>query len=151
MDNRRVNRTSDAPSCPRQEVESPEPWKRAGGVVKSVSCPVRLFGTTCVLFYEKIILWRFLLIIHHRTIQQCHPQDFCFNTSDITIGRNYNYRLQRSCGKVMFSQASVILAGRHPPGRQLPNRADTPLGRHPPQQTATAADGTQPTAMHSCC
>ena len=36
-------------------------------------------------------------------------------------------------------------------------RADTPLGRHPPQvdtshpqQTATAADGTHPTEVHSC-
>ena len=25
-----------------------------------------------------------------------------------------------------------------------------PLGRHPPQQTTTAADGTHPTGMHSC-
>ena len=43
----------------------------------------------------------------------------------------------------MFSQASVVLfmgvCGRHP------------LGWHPPpQQTATAADGTHPTGMHSC-
>ena len=120
------------------------------------------------------------------------------------------YRPQRSCGKVMFSQASVILFtgggdtpqtdtpwadtpfARHPP-------ADTPLGRPPwadtprqtcprqpppgqtplrqtpqadtpqadtpspgqtplkadtpppiPQQTATAADSTHPTRMHSC-
>ena len=37
--------------------------------------------------------------------------------------------------------------GRHPP----PLLADTsPLGGHPPQQTATAADGTHPTGMHSC-
>ena len=78
-----------------------------------------------------------------------------------------------SCGKVMFSQVSVCpqgggkvytalagrpllevrhplgrhpLAGRHPPGWQTPpGQADTPL-----QQTATAADGTHPTGMHSC-
>ena len=47
------------------------------------------------------------------------------------------YRPQRSCGKVMFSQASVILftrgcvwqtpPGRHPPGRY-------PSGRHPTAQ-----------------
>ena len=43
---------------------------------------------------------------------------------------NY-FRLQRSCGMVMFSQPSVI----HPPGR-------------PPM--ATAADGMHPTGMHSC-
>ena len=37
--------------------------------------------------------------------------------------------------------------GRHPLAR-LP-RADTPPGRHP-HETATAADGTHPTGMHSC-
>ena len=66
------------------------------------------------------------------------------------------YSPQRSCDKVIFSQASVILstegevsapahAGIHTP----------PLGRHTPGQTspppvATAADGTHPTGMHSC-
>ena len=101
-----------------------------------------------------------------------------------------HYHPQCSCGKVMFSQASVILfeggpladtlLGRHPPG-QTPSWADTPqtdtlVGRHPqadspltdtpgqtphlcagnsrnrqpPQGTATAADGTRPTGMHSC-
>ena len=54
----------------------------------------------------------------------------------ITRGFNnpFNYRPQRSSGKVIFSQASVILStgecladtpGTHP-------RADTLLGRHPP-------------------
>ena len=54
------------------------------------------------------------------------------------------YRPQRSCGKVMFSQASVIMFtgggcmpsmhwGRHPPGRH-------PLGRHSPGQTPPWAD-----------
>ena len=71
----------------------------------------------------------FIRIIHHASLS------------------NHNNRPQRSCGKVMFSQASVILFtwrgvypsvhwGRHP-------RADTP-------PTATAADGTHPTGMHSC-
>ena len=31
-----------------------------------------------------------------------------------------------------------------------PPWADTPLLPHPPQQTATAADGMHPTGMHSC-
>ena len=50
-----------------------------------------------------------------------------------------------SCGKVMFSQASVILStgrgwgsGRHPPGQTPPGKtppwADTPLGRHSARQ-----------------
>ena len=46
-----------------------------------------------------------------------------------------NYRPQRRCGKVMFSQASVILF--------------TGGGEVCPEM-ATAADGTHPTGMHSC-
>ena len=60
------------------------------------------------------------------------------------------YRPQRSCGKVMFSQASVILFtgegvypsmhwGRHPPWtdtpRQTPPWIDTPLAKHPRANT----------------
>ena len=50
--------------------------------------------------------------------------------------------------------SASVHAGIHTaPGR--PPWADTPLGRHPsladpPLQTATAADGTHPTEMHSC-
>ena len=57
--------------------------------------------------------------------------------------------------------------GVHPLGRQPPAWADTPPGRdspgrhplgrlspprqtHPPPETATAAEGTHPTGMHSC-
>ena len=36
--------------------------------------------------------------------------------------------------------------GRQPP----PGKTPLPLGRHLPRQTATAADGTHPTGMHSC-
>ena len=60
--------------------------------------------------------------------------------------------------------ASIILStfytplGKQPsplradvPPRQTPSRADTPPGRHhAPPNTATAADGTHPTGMHSC-
>ena len=85
------------------------------------------------------------------------------------------YRPQRSCGKVMFSQASVILftgvcvcdpVGRHSlpgqtPPAQTPTWADipqtdTPWLGHPPwadtpsPETATAAGGMHPTGMHSC-
>ena len=65
-----------------------------------------------------------------------------------------------SCGKVMFSQVSVCPQGGgvHPPWAETPPdrrsyaetppppRADTP----PHRQTATAADGTHSTGMHSC-
>ena len=75
-----------------------------------------------------------------------------------------------SCGKVMFSQSVQrgrrttpwqadttpgrrdTSRGRHPqadPLRQTPTPGQTsPLGRHPPPETATAADGTHPTGMH---
>ena len=74
------------------------------------------------------------------------------------------YRLQRSCGKVIFSQASIILSTggvcQTPPGqtppvqtspslpRQPSSWADTLWAGTPPRQTATAADGTHPTGMH---
>ena len=65
---------------------------------------------------------------------------------NLTLGmyeKDFCYRPQRSCGKVMFSQVSVILFtgqrvypslhwGR-PPGQTLLGRH--PLGRHPPRQT----------------
>ena len=101
----------------------------------------------------------------------------------IIFVKYFHYRPQRSCGKVIFSQACVkssvhggrgvsasVDAGIHPLGRHPPSKhppRQTPLGRHPPlcrpprqtsllgrpppQQTATVADGTHPTGMHSCC
>ena len=85
------------------------------------------------------------------------------------------YRPQRSLGKVMFLQVSVILltggcasvhAGIHtplsrhpprsrPPGNRHPPGADTPLGsRHPSPEHAgrygQCAGGTHPTGMQSC-
>ena len=70
------------------------------------------------------------------------------------------YRPQGSCGKVMFSQVSVILFMRggvvvwqtlpldkHPPPPwQTPPHGQTPPWADPP----TAADGTHPTGMPSC-
>ena len=60
----------------------------------------------------------------------------------------HHYRPQRSCGKVMFSQASVILStggggvwqippGRHPPGQTPPWQTPLP-GRHPRADTTQA-------------
>ena len=51
------------------------------------------------------------------------------------------YRLQRSCGKVMFSQVSVILFT----GGGMRGRGVCMAG-----EMVTAADGTHPTGMHSC-
>ena len=85
----------------------------------------------------------------------------------------YFYRPQRSCVKVIFSEACVknsvggggllasVHAGIHHPHPLGSHPAgQTPLGRHPPgrhpwadtrpQQMSTAADGTHRTWMHSC-
>ena len=86
------------------------------------------------------------------------------------------YRPQTKFAKVMFLHLSVSHSvhrggsasvhtgipphthprSRHPPGADTP---PPPRTRHPPQsrlplpgaETATAADGTHPTGMHSCC
>ena len=68
-----------------------------------------------------------------------------------------------SCGKVMFLQVSVCEEGRgvDPPGQtpllgrhplpETPPRTGTPWANIPtPPETATAADSTHPTGMHSC-
>ena len=76
------------------------------------------------------------------------------------------YRPQRSCGKVIFSQASVshsvhggastsVHAGIHPPpGKHTPPpwEAHPPGSTHPWEAppTVTAADGTHRTGMLSC-
>ena len=75
----------------------------------------------------------------------------CINNLSNTV---YYYRPQRSWGKVIFSQASMILfmgglpqcmLGYHPPGP----------GRHPPGAEHTGrygqrAGGMHPTGMQSC-
>ena len=58
-----------------------------------------------------------------------------------------------SCGKVMFSQACVILSvhrggvTQHALGQGM---WKTPSGQTPPPQTATEVGGTHATGMHSC-
>ena len=68
------------------------------------------------------------------------------------------YRLQRICEGYVFTCVCLstggglpqCILGYRPPG------AGTPQNRHPPEQatpskqTATVADGTHPTGMHSC-
>ena len=75
-----------------------------------------------------------------------------------------NYRPQRSCGKVMFSQACVILfrggvclsACWDTPREQTPQSRHAPGSRHPPGaehagRYGQRAGGTHPTGMQSCC
>ena len=84
------------------------------------------------------------------------------------------YRPQTKFAKVMFLHLSVSHSVHRggvclsvywdtitpPPPEQTPPGADPPGTRHPPPEqtppppgaeTATAADGTHPTGMHSCC
>ena len=50
-----------------------------------------------------------------------------------------------SVSRILSTGGCTLPLGRHTPP------AETPLlGRHPPRQTATAADGTYHTGMHSC-
>ena len=60
------------------------------------------------------------------------------------------FTVRNEVAKVMFLHLSVILSTGG--GLSAPVHAGihTPLGRHPPEQTATAADGTHPTGMYSC-
>ena len=72
-------------------------------------------------------------------------------------GMHSCYRPQRSCEGYVFTGICLSTRGRgvclsacwdtthtHTPG------ADPPREQTPPGETATAADGTHPTGMHSC-
>ena len=86
-----------------------------------------------------------------------------FNRLDVEIGMHF-YRPQQQLRKgyvfmgVWLSTRVEVYTPRQsdispwadtPSGRQTPSWADTPW-QTPRQQTATAADGTHPTGMHSC-
>ena len=91
-------------------------------------------------------------IYHAAVASQCDTRRMLYRLSyagpaslnEIMIIQKFNYRPQRSCVKVIFSQACVknsvhrgvsalVHAGIHPPGRHPPPWADTtPSGRHPP-------------------
>ena len=111
---------------------------------------------TKVSFVARIRSFCFEFLLDYCCLLQFHIHSLAFLVSlcrrPVSTMRipMYFYRPQRSCGRVMFLHVSVILftglgSGRHPP------QADTPPGRHPPLGTATAADGTHPTGMYSCC
>ena len=128
------------------------------------------FGTICTYNRNILSVFRIGPKLSTRTTEQSDVNFIQFNPLIF-------YRPQRSCGKVIFSQACVknsvhsggggstsVHAGIHPRGQTPPwadtPQADTPLDRHPPgrhppgqttpQQTATVVDGTQLTGMHNC-
>ena len=96
-------------------------------------------------------------IYHAAVASQCDTRRMLYRLSYAgSASLNEIMTIQRSTGRVSaLVHAGIHPPGRHPPpGQTPPPRADTPLpqGRPhlPPRQTATAADGTHPTGMHSC-
>ena len=102
----------------------------------------------------------------HTSLEQIPPRETATAVEDThPTGMHSCYRPQRSWGKVMFLQASVILltggyltppradppGGRHPPGA---GSRPPPLGTDPPGQHAVRygqrAGGMHPTGMQSC-
>ena len=109
------------------------------------------------------------MLLHSRSPKTCQQLTTSANYL-LQVGFHHisvYYRPQRSCGKVMCSQASVILptgggvCGR-PPRQTHPPPPSTCWDTHthpaqcmlgytpPPHPAASAADGTHPTGMHSC-
>ena len=99
-----------------------------------------------------------VIVILCEQIQGCCPDPYLLSCKD----QIYLFTVRNSsCEKVMFLHLSVshsvnrvvsgqTLSRQKPPilGRQLPRKASSPPP--PPHETGTAADGTQPTGMHSC-
>ena len=85
----------------------------------------------------------FLYTVFKMTCAFCIPQ---FPFEKMCYRLLFTVRNSRLC----FHRCLSVHRGRCTPpagGRHLPH-----LGRNPsPHQTATAADGTHPTGMHSCC
>ena len=78
-----------------------------------------------------LVKTRYFDFIKNNTLRGPSPEGIIFEK----IQGRVCYRSQRSCGKVMFSKASVILftgGGMYP----SMHWADTPLGRHLPLTTA---------------
>ena len=62
---------------------------------------------------------------------------------------------QHALGQTPSLPSAGMLGYTHTPGQTPPTPGRPSMGRHPPQAdilppTATAADGTHPTGMHSC-
>ena len=79
--------------------------------------------------------------------------DVCLSTEGVCLWVWQGCLPPSSGGVCLGGVCLWVQGGVHPPGRQCPlgihTQADTPLGR-PHLKTATAADDTHPTGMHSC-
>ena len=71
---------------------------------------------------------------------------------DVSEGQTFITVRKRNCGKVIFLHLSFSHSVHRGHGGRsvLVHAAIHPPWQTPPQQTATAADGTHPTGMHSC-
>ena len=91
------------------------------------------------------------------------PNNHRLAINQLNSCKNLRYSLRlitvrNEVAKVMCLQASVCPQGEGVclsacwdiPREQTPPRADPPRGADPPGETATAADSTHPTGMHSC-
>ena len=77
---------------------------------------------------------------------ECNLVELYFLPSKTKLwkGNVFTSMCQQFCPRGVYTSAHTLTLGRHPLGRHIP------LGRPPPHQTATEADGTHPTGMHSC-
>ena len=85
------------------------------------------------------------------------PCPWLLNT---VVSRIEIFTVLNEVAKVMFLQTCVCSHGggvclsacwdTTPPGKDTPWSRHPSRSRHPPGETATAADGTHPTGMHSC-
>ena len=107
----------------------------------------------------------------YKAIRNIGVDFFCGVPDSLLKGKTNYYRPQRSCEGSFYTCLSFFsregglpqcmlgytpLWEQTPPRSRHPPRAGTPRSRPPrdqaapPQQTATAVDGTHPTGMHSC-
>ena len=102
---------------------------------KSLPCPHYLWALWCVWTY---LYWIWMLQVCGPVFQPSFVWRTPYYRSIFLQRKLIHYCPLRSYGKVMFSQASVILFTRGvcgtDPGQRLP-WADTPLCRHPSGQT----------------
>ena len=125
-----------------------------------------VFQTTAAKF-AKSTLSRTTLTIFFMLVHITTPYYSLITVCRKLFLKLYFYRPQRSCEGYVFTPVCLSAGGGGicrsacwdttplPPGAVTPRagipQEQAPPSRHPPpQQTATVADGTHPTGMHSC-
>ena len=126
-------------------------WNTEHFSLENVSMMVlSMFFPHCGTIPSTIMGFWYILTFDHHSILCLRCLIFAFEHVFLRTSRHF-YRVQTKFVKVMFLHVSVILStvGRYPsmPCSRSPacTEADTP------PWMATAAAGTHPTGMHSCC